>query len=68
MPFLKITYMLAAAPQLIGLEAWRSVYDKVSSFVHDDHLRQALSFHTLLVGGSPFAAYPQSKTSLTMCK
>src|SRR5580693_3598184 len=55
-PFLKITDMLAAAPQLIGLEAWRSVYDKVSTFVKDDHLRQALSFHTLLVGGSPFAA------------
>ncbi|HXQ17661.1 MAG TPA: phytoene desaturase [Caulobacteraceae bacterium] len=55
-PFLKITDMLAAAPQLVGLEAWRSVYAKVSSFVKDDQLRQALSFHTLLVGGSPFAA------------
>ena len=25
----------------------------VSSFVKDEHLRQALSFHTLLVGGNP---------------
>jgi phytoene desaturase len=55
-PFLKITDMLAAGPKLVGLEAWRSVYAKVSSYVRDDHLRQALSFHTLLVGGSPFAA------------
>jgi phytoene desaturase len=55
-PFLKITDMLAAAPQLLRLQAWRSVYAKVSSYVRDDHLRQALSFHTLLVGGSPFAA------------
>ena len=55
-PFLKITDMLAAGPQLMQLQAWRSVYAKVSSFVKDDHLRQALSFHTLLVGGSPFAA------------
>ena len=55
-PFLKIGDMLAAAPQLVGLQAWRSVYDRVSGFVQDDHLRQALSFHTLLVGGSPFAA------------
>ena len=55
-PFLKVTDMLAAAPQLIGLQAWRTVYDKVASYVSDDHLRQALSFHTLLVGGSPFAA------------
>ncbi|HEY2710100.1 MAG TPA: phytoene desaturase [Caulobacteraceae bacterium] len=55
-PFLKITDMLASAPELMRLQAWRSVYDKVSSYVTDDHLRQALSFHTLLVGGSPFAA------------
>jgi len=55
-PFLKIGDMLAAGPELVKLQAWRSVYDKVSTFVQDDHLRQALSFHTLLVGGSPFAA------------
>jgi len=55
-PFLKVTDMLAAAPQLMQLQAWRSVYSKVSAYVADDHLRQALSFHTLLVGGSPFAA------------
>jgi phytoene desaturase len=48
--------MLAAAPELIRLQAWRSVYATVAGFVRDDHLRQALSFHTLLVGGSPFSA------------
>ncbi len=37
------------------LQAWRSVYDKVAGFVKDEHVRQALSFHSLLVGGSPFA-------------
>lgn len=55
-PFQQMGSMLASAPQLIKLEAYRSVYDKVCGFVKDDHLRQALSFHTLLVGGSPFAA------------
>jgi len=55
-PFQSFTSMLAAAPELIRLQAWRSVYAKVASYVRDDHLRQALSFHTLLVGGSPFAA------------
>ena len=55
-PFLDFKSMIAAAPQLVKLEAWRSVYAKVCTFVQDDHLRQALSFHTLLVGGSPFAA------------
>ncbi|MBI1406795.1 MAG: phytoene desaturase [Caulobacter sp.] len=54
-PFLDFGSMIAAAPALMKLQAWRSVYDKVSSFVQDEHLRQALSFHTLLVGGSPFA-------------
>jgi phytoene desaturase len=55
-PFLHFGSMVAAAPELMRLQAWRSVYDKVSGYVRDDHLRQALSFHTLLVGGSPFAA------------
>ncbi|MFN3859173.1 MAG: phytoene desaturase [Caulobacter sp.] len=54
-PFLNFGSMMAAAPQLVKLEAWRSVYSKVSGFVRDEKLRQALSFHTLLVGGSPFA-------------
>ena len=54
-PFLDFKSMLSAAPQLLKMQAWRSVYSKVSTFVQDEHLRQALSFHTLLVGGSPFA-------------
>ncbi|MEO5640568.1 MAG: phytoene desaturase [Sphingomicrobium sp.] len=51
--FLKIGDMLKAAPALAKYQAWRSVYSIVSSFVQDEHLRQALSFHTLLVGGNP---------------
>ncbi|MFA7262978.1 MAG: phytoene desaturase [Caulobacter sp.] len=54
-PFLDFKSMIAAAPALMKLQAWRSVYAKVATFVQDEHLRQALSFHTLLVGGSPFA-------------
>ncbi len=54
-PFLDFKSMIVAAPQLMKLQAWRSVYAKVCDFVEDEHLRQALSFHTLLVGGSPFA-------------
>jgi phytoene desaturase len=45
--------MLKAAPALARYQAWRSVYSIVSKFVTDEHLRQALSFHTLLVGGNP---------------
>lgn len=54
-PFLDFASMVKAAPQLMRLQAWRSVYDKVASFVQDEHLRQAFSFHSLLVGGNPFA-------------
>ncbi len=52
-PFLDFTSMLKAAPALAKHQAWRSVYSVVSSFVKNDKLRQALSFHTLLVGGNP---------------
>jgi phytoene desaturase len=45
--------MLKAAPALARYQAWRSVYSIVSKFVREEHLRQALSFHTLLVGGNP---------------
>ena len=54
MPFLRFSDMLRVAPQLALLRADRSVYSTVSRFVKDEHLRQALSFHTLLVGGNPF--------------
>ena len=52
-PFLDFKSMLRAAPQLMRYQAWRSVYSVVSGFVHNEKLRQALSFHTLLVGGNP---------------
>jgi phytoene desaturase len=53
-PFLSFTDMLRAAPHLARLRADRSVYAQVSRFVKDEHLRQAFSFHPLLVGGNPF--------------
>lgn len=51
--FLDFAAMIKAAPGLFKYQAWRSVYAVVSSYVKDEHLRQALSFHTLLVGGNP---------------
>lgn len=54
--FLKFGSMLKAAPRLIQLQAWRSVHAVVARYVKEPHLRQALSFHTLLVGGNPFAS------------
>ena len=54
-PFLSFRDMIQAGPQLARLEAWKSVYGMVSRFVKDEQLRQAFSFHSLLVGGNPFA-------------
>ena len=51
--FLDFASMIRAAPALMKYRAWRSVYSIVSSYVQDERLRQALSFHTLLVGGNP---------------
>lgn len=53
-PFLNFTGMIKAAPQLIRLQSYRSVYSMVSKYIKDEQLRQAFSFHTLLVGGNPF--------------
>ncbi|TFY98809.1 phytoene desaturase [Ramlibacter rhizophilus] len=53
-PFLNFRSMVQAGPQLARLGAWRSVHDVVARFIRDEHLRQAFSFHSLLVGGNPF--------------
>lgn len=55
-PFLNFGDMIKVAPALIRLKAWRSVYAQVSRFIADEKLRQAFSFHALLVGGNPFKA------------
>ncbi|NBT60093.1 phytoene desaturase [bacterium] len=54
-PFLDWWSMIRVAPQLMRLEAYRSVYGIVSKYIQDPHLRQAFSFHSLLVGGNPFS-------------
>ena len=41
-------------PALVRDEAFRTMYGLVSRHVKDERLRQALSFHPLLIGGSPF--------------
>ena len=53
-PFLNWSRMVAVAPQLIRLKAYRSVYSVVARHIRDPHLRQLFSFHSLLVGGNPF--------------
>ncbi|WAT17639.1 phytoene desaturase [Aurantiacibacter sp. MUD11] len=52
-PFLDFKSMIKAAPALAKKQAWRSVYSMVSKYIKNEKLREALSFHTLLVGGNP---------------
>lgn len=52
-PFLRFWDMVRVAPQLARLRADRSVYQTVRRFIENEHLRQAFSFHALLVGGNP---------------
>ncbi len=52
-PFLRFRDMLAAVPSMAQLRADRSVYATVAAHVQDEHLREALSFHALLIGGNP---------------
>lgn len=54
-PFLRFSDMVRASPQLARLEAWRSVHGMVARHVKHPKLRQVFSFHSLLVGGNPFA-------------
>jgi phytoene desaturase len=53
-PFLSWSNMVAVAPQLVRLKAYRSVYSMVAEHIEDPQLRQLFSFHSLLVGGNPF--------------
>lgn len=53
-PFPRFSDMVRVAPKLAWLRADRSVYATVAKFVKNKHVREALSFHSLLVGGNPF--------------
>lgn len=55
-PFLHWSSMVKCSPQLIKLSAYRSVYSMVKKFIKDEQLREAFSFHSLLVGGNPFTS------------
>ena len=53
-PFLRFWDMVRVSPALIKLRADRSVFRTVAGFIKNKYLREAFSFHSLLVGGNPF--------------
>lgn len=55
-PFDRLGDMVKLLPQLMRLQAFRSVHGLVARHIRDPRLRTVFSFHPLLVGGNPFAA------------
>ena len=55
-PFNSVWDMVKVIPQMIKLRSDRSVYQFASRYFKDERLRQAFSFHPLLIGGNPFTA------------
>ena len=55
-PFNYLMDMVRAVPGLVRLKAHKSVYSLVADFIRDEYVRIVLSFHPLLIGGSPFRA------------
>lgn len=53
-PFLHLMDMLKIIPDLLRLNAYKSVDQYVSQYFSDDFLKKAFSFHPLLAGGNPF--------------
>jgi len=55
-PFHRVGAMLKVIPDLVRLQAHKSVASYVNQFIRDERLRQVFSFHPLLIGGNPFSS------------
>lgn len=55
-PFLSIWDMIKVIPKMVKLRSDRSVYEFASRYFANEKLREAFSFHPLLIGGNPFTA------------
>ena len=55
-PFTSVWDMAKVVPQMVKLRSDRSVYQFSSRFFKNEKLREAFSFHPLLIGGNPFKA------------
>jgi phytoene desaturase len=52
-PFHDFSALLRAAPDLVRLQGYRTVWSKVGDYFKNPKLRVAFSFHPLLIGGNP---------------
>jgi phytoene desaturase len=55
-PFTKVWDMVKVVPEMIKLRSDKSVYKFASKYFTNEKLREAFSFHPLLIGGNPFTA------------
>lgn len=55
-PFSSVWDMVKVVPEMIKLRSDRSVYKFASKYFKNEKLREAFSFHPLLIGGNPFTA------------
>lgn len=55
-PFSSVWDMAKIVPQMIKHRSDRSVYKFASKFFKNEKLREAFSFHPLLIGGNPFTS------------
>ncbi|MDQ2884598.1 MAG: phytoene desaturase [Chloroflexota bacterium] len=53
-PFTNFSDMVKVVPDLVRLQAQKSVAAFVNQYIKDERLRQVFSFHPLLIGGNPF--------------
>ena len=55
-PFTRVWDMVKVVPEMIKLRSDRSVYQFAARYFEDERLREAFSFHPLLIGGNPFTS------------
>ncbi|MGC6423594.1 MAG: phytoene desaturase family protein [Lentimonas sp.] len=53
-PFHSPATLIKQVPAMMRLGCYRTVWQLVSKYLKNDHLRRAFSIHPLLVGGNPF--------------
>lgn len=55
-PFTTVWDMVKVVPEMVKLRSDRSVYQLASKYFRNEKLREAFSFHPLLIGGNPFTS------------
>ncbi|NBW01625.1 MAG: phytoene desaturase [Betaproteobacteria bacterium] len=53
--FVTVSDLIAVLPDFMRMQAWKTIYSRVASFIRNPKLRMVFSFHPLLIGGNPFS-------------